>query len=147
MRYASDFMFSSQAAAVACDDPVEVPGGMSESALSDDETGHGDYFQVEKLVACRNSRGMAIDGYKLNMRLYKVRWAGYGEGDDTWEPLQTLHSVKGLVQAYERAERAKGDTEKKQAGKRKKREAAGGDDEDEAEAKKSKTLLWPKLQH
>ena len=32
---------------------------------------------------------------KKGVTEYKVRWAGYGEGDDTWEPLQTLHSVKG----------------------------------------------------
>ena len=89
---------SSTAAAAACDDAVEVPGGMSESALSDDETGHGDYFQVEKLVACRNSRGMAIDGYKLNMRLYKVRWAGYGPGFDSWEPADGI--PKQLIEMF-----------------------------------------------
>eukprot|EP01051_Picozoa_sp_SAG22_P026830 SAG22_NODE_8674_length_637_cov_1.544610_1_plen_174_part_10 len=32
---------------------------------------------------------------------YKVRWAGYGPGDDTWEPLENLEGALDTVERFE----------------------------------------------
>ena len=44
---------------------------------------------------------------------YKVRWAGYGPDNDTWEPTENLESCKDLLDAY--VERLVRHAEKKSA--------------------------------
>ena len=41
-------------------------------------------------------------------KLYRVRWKGYGEQDDTWEPLSHLGSARAALVAYQRKQRATG---------------------------------------
>eukprot|EP01043_Picozoa_sp_COSAG02_P053548 COSAG02_NODE_5927_length_3937_cov_2.933299_3_plen_344_part_00 len=67
-----------------------------------------DEYEVESIVDKR-VKGLGAS----RVTEYQVRWVGYGPDEDTWEPLQSLHSAKGLVQAYERAQRASGEKQRK----------------------------------
>lgn len=45
-------------------------------------------FQVEKIVGYRVQDGK---------ELYRVRWAGFNEEDDTWEPYENLNDACRLM--------------------------------------------------
>ena len=47
-------------------------------------------FYVEKIVDDKDSE---------NGKLYRVRWVGYQESEDTWEPLSSFDD-KGIVESY-----------------------------------------------
>lgn len=49
---------------------------------------NSDYYEVEKILDCRVWR------YK---KYYLVKWKGYSEKDNTWEPLCNLKNVYSLV--------------------------------------------------
>jgi hypothetical protein len=46
----------------------------------------------------------ALQGKKIMNEIpyYFVKWAGYPESDNTWEPYSNLEEVKGMVEEYER---------------------------------------------
>jgi len=50
----------------------------------------------------------AIVGRRVRNRKieYRVRWLGYNENHDTWEPKHNLRSVTGLIEAFENARKA-----------------------------------------
>lgn len=56
-------------------------------------TARGSEYMLEKIVA-REKQG--------NRWMYKVRWTGYEELDDTWEPLANLDGCKETVEEFHR---------------------------------------------
>ena len=52
-----------------------------------------DMYSVEKIIDKR------IVGGKVQ---YLVKWEGYSESDNTWEPLANIESVDHLIEEYER---------------------------------------------
>ena len=55
--------------------------------MSDEEE-----YVVEKIVGCRTKKGRVE---------YRIRWKGYDESDDTWEPAENLQKVQKLIREYE----------------------------------------------
>jgi hypothetical protein len=55
------------------------------------ETGEA-MWEIDKIVDSRG-RGRA--------RQYKIRWRGYGEGQDSWEPASELKRFPGLITLFE----------------------------------------------
>ena len=53
----------------------------------------GDVWEVEKLLA----RGVGTKGKR-----YLVRWKGFTEKHDTWEPLENLERAAETVAAFDR---------------------------------------------
>ena len=64
---------------------------------SDDESGE---YEVEKILERRRRRQPAAP----SVMEYRVRWLGYGEEADTWEPLENLSSAQALVTEFDRCE-------------------------------------------
>jgi hypothetical protein len=60
--------------------------------LSDNIPGEEPEYAIERIVGARKLRDGSL--------WYKIRWFGYGEDDDTWEPEK--HLPKGLVRKYHR---------------------------------------------
>jgi transposase InsO family protein len=58
-------------------------------------------YEVEKILDRRKIEGRD-DEYE-----YKVRWKGYGEEDDTWEPLVNLQHAIKLIVDYEKKRKKK----------------------------------------
>lgn len=54
---------------------------------------HGDYFDVERIVAHKTDANGNL--------LYCVKWVGWDEASNTWETLEFLKSVKELILEYE----------------------------------------------
>ncbi len=52
-------------------------------------------FDVEKIVGKR---------YEGGRNEYRVRWKGFAEGDDTWEPVANLDSAGVAIKAYEQSQ-------------------------------------------
>ena len=63
-------------------------GGGDEDGVEDED----EEYEAEQIVSKKVHRGKA---------LYLVRWKGYGEDDDSWEPLEQLTSCRELVAAFE----------------------------------------------
>ena len=55
-------------------------------------------YEVERVVDERKASG--------GRKEYRVRWKGYGEEDDTWEPMKNLGNVKGLVDKFVKSKAA-----------------------------------------
>jgi hypothetical protein len=64
---------------------------------SDDESGE---YEVETILERRRRRQPAAP----SVMEYRVRWLGYGEEADTWEPLENLSSAQALVTEFDRCE-------------------------------------------
>ena len=59
----------------------------------------GDRWLVQTLLDHRISEGVkAGDIHRKGTKLYKVRWAGCTEDDDSWEPMSKI--APGLVRAF-----------------------------------------------
>ena len=56
--------------------------------------GHDDGYLVEKIVGHRKSRG------RQPRVSFKVKWLGYPESENTWEPMENLKPVAHLLQDY-----------------------------------------------
>merc|ERR1712045_694764 len=54
-----------------------------------------DIYEVEKIIAGPHRRRE-----HLNKVCYKVRWKGYGEEEDTWQPKADLIYVQDLIEEY-----------------------------------------------
>lgn len=67
------------------------PLNRSTAAVEDANTAE---LEVDHIAA----KGLAADGSIL----YQVRWRGYGEADDTWEPLENLTGATKAIQLFER---------------------------------------------
>ena len=92
--------------------------------MSDDEKGEpDDDFQVEKIIKKRTKNGQVE---------YYLKWVGYSEDDNTWEPKANLN-CQDLIDEFE-ASQEKGKSTSKQSKGGEKRPAAGSG----ASAKKAK---------
>merc|ERR1719186_2043535 len=52
-------------------------------------------YEVEKIVDNRRHRGI---------KQFRVKWKGYGDDMNTWEPEANLVDCKEMLQAYKRAQ-------------------------------------------
>lgn len=52
------------------------------------------FFEVEKIISKK------ID--KKGRKLYLVKWKGYGQADNTWEPISNLETVPDLIDEFEK---------------------------------------------
>lgn len=50
-------------------------------------------YEVERIVNIKLDQGQ---------RLYRVRWKGYEEQDDTWELEENMSNARGLIQQFQR---------------------------------------------
>ena len=51
-----------------------------------------DFYEVEKILEKRK---------KGKRTTYLVKWLGYSENENTWEPISNLRNVKNMVQEFE----------------------------------------------
>merc|ERR1712223_557941 len=82
-------------------------------------------YVVEKVVDKRTKRGKTQ---------YLVKWKGWGEDDNTWEPIDNLEGSKGKIEEYEKKLKEK-DSKKSNEGSKKTVEK----ETDEVKNKKNKT--------
>jgi hypothetical protein len=59
--------------------------------LDDDDLELQEEYEVEKILDIRINRGK---------RQYKVKWKGYGENENTWEPIENLEHCKEMIEKY-----------------------------------------------
>jgi hypothetical protein len=49
------------------------------------------YYEVDSIVGKKDHKGKTY---------YKVRWVGYGQKDDTWEPEENLKNCEDAITTY-----------------------------------------------
>lgn len=54
-----------------------------------------EFYEVEKVVGKKR-----LDNGKL---VYLIKWVGYDSSQNTWESLQNLSNVKGMIEEFERS--------------------------------------------
>ena len=80
-----------------------------------------DQFEVEHIVKSRVG--------KHGRKEYLVKWKGYSDRENTWEPEGNLKACKGILKEYEKAQKV--DDNKKVVEKKRKDRAVNEDSEDE----------------
>ncbi|XP_064957221.1 DNA (cytosine-5)-methyltransferase CMT2-like isoform X3 [Musa acuminata AAA Group] len=62
----------------------------------------GAHFAGVKLVSrwAVDSDEAACESFKLNHKETQVRWKGYGPGEDTWEPMESLSNCEGRLREF-----------------------------------------------
>merc|ERR1711953_847712 len=66
--------------------------------VSSDSESEEEEYEVERIVATR---------FVKKKQQYLVKWVNYDEQWNTWEPIENLEGSHELVEAFNRAERAK----------------------------------------
>ena len=87
---------------------VGVIGGLTERAASVEEDDGGsegddedeDESEDESAVEAILAEKSEVGATGRRTKMFKIRWAGYGPNDDTWEPLENLDGAKELMAAY-----------------------------------------------
>ncbi|KAL1495916.1 hypothetical protein AB1Y20_014558 [Prymnesium parvum] len=77
--------------------PTRTPQNPFEQADQRQDPDDEVTYKVEKVKSMRFLKGV---------RQYLVAWEGYGEGDDTWEPMANLVGCAAEIKAYEVARAA-----------------------------------------
>jgi hypothetical protein len=81
---------------------VKKSSGRGRKAASNGETPAGEY-EVEKIVDSQ------IDADTME-HMYLVKWKGYGDDENTWEPKTNLSHAPDLVKAFDAKKKAAGRT-------------------------------------
>lgn len=102
-----------------------------------------DEYEVEAVIGKREKKSK--DGVKVK---YLIRWKGWGEEGDTWEPEETLKHCNDLIRAFNKknSKSSKAAPKKKVTNKKRKRnydssgsEEDDSDDSDYAASKRART--------
>ncbi len=69
---------------------METPG---------EEEQKDEFYQVERIVNHKMVRGK---------KFFQVKWVGYNDKDNTWEPEENLANVSYMIEDYENKKRLRG---------------------------------------
>ncbi|CAI2380992.1 unnamed protein product [Moneuplotes crassus] len=72
-----------------------------------------EYYQVERITKHKIVRGK---------KYYLIKWVGYHDRDNTWEPVENLANVTYMIEEYENKRKLLGDNSDMRSGKMKKRD-------------------------
>ncbi|KJZ77541.1 hypothetical protein HIM_03265 [Hirsutella minnesotensis 3608] len=77
--------------------PRGRPGRKPKVAATRSGTGAGKEWEIERIVDSR------IDAATLEQHFYLVKWKGWAEKHNTWEPKKNLANCSAAIVAYEKA--------------------------------------------
>lgn len=70
---------------------MDVP--MNQPRLTDENMTYEDEYEVERIVDIRSSHGK---------RQYLIKWKGYKDSDNTWEPIENLTHCQDMIKEFHR---------------------------------------------